>query len=56
MDFTIERGIYIREDGLGVWLENDVLIGKDSNIDLMGIISIEADEIEDLMQKQVGKS
>lgn len=51
MVFTIEPGIYIREEGLGVRIENDVLIGKDSNIDLMGNIPIEADEIESLMQR-----
>lgn len=49
MVFTIEPGIYIREEGLGVRLENDVLIGKHENFDLMGKIPIEADEIESLM-------
>ncbi|MES2997292.1 MAG: aminopeptidase P family protein [Verrucomicrobiota bacterium] len=49
MVFTIEPGIYIREENLGVRLENDVLIGKDANIDLMAGIPIEADEIEALM-------
>ena len=49
MVFTIEPGIYIREEGLGVRLENDVLIGKDKNIDLMANIPIEVDEIEELM-------
>lgn len=49
MVFTIEPGIYIREEGLGVRLENDFVIGKDSNFDLMGNIPIEADEIEELM-------
>ncbi len=49
MVFTIEPGIYIREEGLGVRLENDVVIGKDSNFDLMGNIPIEAEEIEHLM-------
>lgn len=51
MVFTIEPGIYIREEGLGVRLENDVVIGKDSNFDLMGKIPIEADEIEELMNR-----
>lgn len=46
---TIEPGIYIREEGIGVRLENDVLIGKNANIDLMGAIPIEAEEIEELM-------
>lgn len=49
MVFTIEPGIYIREEGMGVRLENDVLIGEDSNTDLMESIPIEADEIEELM-------
>lgn len=49
MVFTIEPGIYIREEGLGVRLENDVVIRKDGNFDLMGNIPIEADEIESLM-------
>ncbi len=49
MVFTIEPGIYIPEENLGVRLENDVLITKDSNIDLMGNIPIEPDEIEALM-------
>ncbi|MEM1082739.1 MAG: aminopeptidase P N-terminal domain-containing protein [Verrucomicrobiota bacterium] len=49
MVFTIEPGIYIREEGLGVRIENDFLIGADSNIDLMANIPIEAEEIEELM-------
>ncbi len=51
MVFTIEPGIYIREEALGVRLENDVVIGKDENFDLMGKIPIEAEEIEALMRK-----
>lgn len=51
MVFTIEPGIYIREEGLGIRLENDFLIGEKSNIDLMANIPIEADEIEKLMNK-----
>lgn len=50
MVFTIEPGIYIPEENMGVRLENDVLIEKDGNRDLMGNIPIEADEIEALMQ------
>ena len=49
MVFTIEPGIYIREENLGVRLENDVWIGRDGNIDLMASIPIEAEEIEELM-------
>ncbi len=51
MVFTIEPGIYIREEAIGVRIENDVVICKDSNFDLMRNIPIEADEIEALMQK-----
>jgi Xaa-Pro aminopeptidase len=50
MVFTIEPGIYIREEALGVRLENDFVIGEDKNFDLMGKIPIEAEEIEELMR------
>lgn len=49
MVFTIEPGIYIREENLGVRLENDYLIGETGNTNLMATIPIEADEIEALM-------
>ena len=49
MVFTIEPGIYIPAENLGIRLENDVVIGKDSNFDLMAGIPIEADDIEALM-------
>jgi Xaa-Pro aminopeptidase len=52
MVFTVEPGIYIREENLGVRLENDILIGEKGNIDLMASIPIEADEIEALMAAQ----
>lgn len=46
---TCEPGIYIPEEGFGVRLENDILITKNGNIDLMSEIPIIADEIEELM-------
>ncbi|UCS93510.1 aminopeptidase P family protein [Echinicola marina] len=49
MVFTVEPGIYIREEGIGVRLENDYVIGKDKNLDLMKNIPIEVEEIEALM-------
>lgn len=49
MVFTIEPGIYIPEENMGVRLENDYLIGETANTDLMATIPIEADEIEALM-------
>jgi Xaa-Pro aminopeptidase len=52
MVFTCEPGIYIREEGLGIRLENNILIAEDGNIDLMAHIPIEAEEIEDLMHSR----
>ena len=49
MVFTCEPGIYIREESLGIRLENDIVITADGNLDLMANIPIEAEEIEDLM-------
>lgn len=49
---TIEPGIYIREENLGIRLENNFLIGEKSNTDLMANIPIEADEIEALMAQR----
>ncbi len=46
---TVEPGIYIREEGFAVRLENDVLITDNGPVDLMADIPIEADEIEQLM-------
>ncbi|MGY4537510.1 Xaa-Pro aminopeptidase [Mucilaginibacter sp. UYNi724] len=46
---TCEPGIYIPEEGLGIRLENNILITKDGNRDLMAHIPIEAEEIEELM-------
>lgn len=47
--FTVEPGIYIREEGLGVRLENDILIGEQGNTDLMADIPLEPGEIEAAM-------
>ncbi len=47
--WTIEPGIYIKEEGFGIRLENNVLIGEKGNIDLMKSIPIEVEEIEELM-------
>jgi Xaa-Pro aminopeptidase len=51
MVFTCEPGIYIREENLGIRLENDILLTKNGNVDLMKNIPIEAEEIEELMNK-----
>jgi len=49
---TVEPGIYIREENLGVRLENTIVIGEESNIDLMSTIPLEADEIEAAMARR----
>ncbi len=49
--FTCEPGIYIREENLGIRLENDILVTEKGPIDLMGDIPIESDEIEALMSQ-----
>jgi Xaa-Pro aminopeptidase len=49
MVVTVEPGIYLPEEGFGIRLENDIIVKKTGNIDLMKDIPIEADEIEALM-------
>ncbi|MDN5200821.1 aminopeptidase P N-terminal domain-containing protein [Fulvivirgaceae bacterium BMA10] len=51
MVFTVEPGIYIREENLGIRLENNVVIGEDGLMDLMENIPIEVEEIETLMNQ-----
>tara|TARA_R110002073_G_scaffold123234_2_gene266897 strand:- start:82012 stop:83307 length:1296 start_codon:yes stop_codon:yes gene_type:complete len=52
MVFTVEPGIYIPEEGFGIRLEDDVVIQKTGEpFNLMRNIPIEADEIEDIMNK-----
>ncbi len=47
--FSCEPGIYIREENLGIRLENDILLTRNGNIDLMEHIPLEAEEIETIM-------
>lgn len=51
MLFTIEPGIYIEEEGMGIRIENNFWITKDGNIDLFKGIPITTDEIEAAMQR-----
>ncbi len=46
---TCEPGIYIPAENLGIRLENNILITKGGNIDLMADIPLEADHIEEIM-------
>ena len=46
---TCEPGIYIPEEGLGIRIENNILITTSGNIDLMADIPVEAAHIEEIM-------
>lgn len=49
MVFTVEPGIYILEEGIGVRLENNILVTEKGNRDLMQNIPLEIEEIEEIM-------
>jgi len=51
MVFTVEPGIYIKEEKMGVRIENNICITKTGHQDLMKNIPIKAEEIETLMRK-----
>ncbi|HPF90345.1 MAG TPA: aminopeptidase P family protein, partial [Flavobacteriales bacterium] len=52
MVFTVEPGIYIREEKLGIRLENNILTTRDNPIDLFANIPVEADAVEELMNRK----
>jgi len=49
MVLTCEPGIYIREEKLGIRIENDILVTKKGNHDFMANVPVETEEIEELM-------
>jgi len=51
MVLTVEPGIYIEEEQMGVRIENNVWITRSGNKDLMANIPITASDIESLMKK-----
>ena len=54
MTFTCEPGIYIPEEGLGIRLEDDLIVqASGAPINMMGSIPIEAEEIEEIMHQSV---
>ena len=52
--FTCEPGIYIREENLGIRLENNLLITENGQIDLMDAckMPLEVEEIEEIMNSR----
>lgn len=51
MVFTVEPGIYIEEEKMGVRIENNLWITRNGNKDLMSKIPVTVEEIEALMKK-----
>lgn len=53
MVFTVEPGIYIEEERMGIRIENNFWITRNGNKDLMKNIPITAEDIESLMKSPV---
>lgn len=53
MVFTVEPGIYIPEESLGIRIENNIVVTKNGQIDLFADIPREVEEIEALMAQGV---
>ena len=53
MILTCEPGIYISEEGIGIRVENDILITDHGPVNLMRDIPLEAEEIESLMHENI---
>ncbi|MCE1164873.1 MAG: aminopeptidase P family protein [Bacteroidetes bacterium] len=52
MVFTVEPGIYILEEGIGIRLENNIVVKEKGNLDLMRNIPLEIEEIEEIMNSK----
>lgn len=50
--FTIEPGIYIPEENIGIRIENNIHVTSNGNIDLMHDIPSSVEEIEDIMNSK----
>ena len=51
MVITCEPGLYIAEEGIGIRLENDILVTEGAPEDLVGNRLLDMDEIEALMER-----
>ncbi len=52
MLFTVEPGLYIEEEGMGIRIENNIWITKSGHVDLMKNIPITVADIEAAMKKK----
>lgn len=50
MVLTCEPGLYIREESIGIRIENDILVTKDGPVNLTEQIPVKVEEIERLME------
>ena len=53
MVFTVEPGIYIPEENIGIRLENNILVTDHGPVNLMASIPVEVEEIEELMNSSI---
>ncbi len=51
MVLTVEPGLYIQEEGIGIRIEDDILVSETGHINLSKAIIKEIDEIEEFMNK-----
>jgi Xaa-Pro aminopeptidase len=47
--FTCEPGLYLPEEGIGIRIEDDIVIGEKENMNLTSHIPKEVEAIEDIM-------
>jgi Xaa-Pro aminopeptidase len=52
MVLTIEPGLYVKKEGIGIRIEDDILVTKDGHENLSSAIPKEADELETLIQNK----
>jgi Xaa-Pro aminopeptidase len=46
---TVEPGIYIPDEGLGIRIENNIVVMENGPVDVMSDVPVEVEEIEELM-------
>ncbi|MBE9485038.1 MAG: M24 family metallopeptidase, partial [Bacteroidetes bacterium] len=51
MVLTCEPGLYIREENIGIRIENNILLTKDRPVNLTEQIPVEVEEIERMMRR-----